>query len=91
MWNDEKFNLDNFSREIGSSKGQLYRKVTAVTGYSPNVFIREYRLTMALKAIENIRAILLNQLMNQGLTIPHIFQNAFIKNSVFFPQNMQTP
>ena len=85
MWNDEKFNLDNFSREIGLSKAQLYRKVTAVTGYSPNVFIREYRLTMALKAIENMKGNIAEIAIESGFNNPSYFSKCFHKKFGILP------
>lgn len=51
-WNDEKFNVDNFSRRIGLSKSQLYRKITSLTGVSPSEFIKEYRLKKAAEMLK---------------------------------------
>lgn len=41
------FGVDAFAREIGMSTTQLYRKLTALTGYSPNDFVRNIRLQRA--------------------------------------------
>jgi DNA-binding response OmpR family regulator len=47
------FKLDEFSREIGMSKANLYRKLKSVTGLSPNEFVRYFRLETACKIIKN--------------------------------------
>ncbi|WMI66137.1 DUF4242 domain-containing protein [Aestuariibaculum sp. YM273] len=52
-WQNPEFNIDRFSDNLGFSKSQLYRKLKALTGKSPNAFIRDYRLDRALKLIDN--------------------------------------
>lgn len=42
-----KFDVEAFSREIGLSRTHLHRKLTALTGQSPNEFIRTIRLKRA--------------------------------------------
>jgi len=60
-WSNTTFNVDDFSRDLGYSKSQLYRKMIAITGKSPNTFIKEYRLNKALillsKQVDNISEI----------------------------------
>ncbi len=41
------FDVEAFSREIGMSRSHLHRKLTALTGLSPNEFIRTMRLKRA--------------------------------------------
>ena len=41
---DTAFSVEVFAREVGMSQVQLYRKLTALTNYSPNEFIRHMRL-----------------------------------------------
>lgn len=50
---DLNFTVDHFCKEIGMSHSQLHRKITALTGLSPNKFIRYIRL-------EKAKALLLN-------------------------------
>jgi len=52
-WNDSKFNVNEFSKEIGLSKSQLNRNLKALTGKSPNVFIRDFRLNKAIKLLHD--------------------------------------
>jgi len=48
-WSNTALNIDDFSRDLGYSKSQFYRKMISITGKSPNIFIKEYRLNRALK------------------------------------------
>lgn len=58
---DPDFNVDAFSRTLDMSHATLYRKVNALTGSSPNQFIRSYRLKRAVQMLQegtgNIAAI----------------------------------
>ena len=47
-WSDINLKVEHFSKPVGCSKSQLYRKIILLTGKSPNSFIREYRLNEAL-------------------------------------------
>ena len=48
IWNDSTFNVDDFSKSLGYSKSQVYRKLKSLTGKSANNFIREFRLHRSL-------------------------------------------
>lgn len=41
------FSVDGFAKEVGMSTAQLYRKLTLLTGYAPNDFMRHMRLQRA--------------------------------------------
>ena len=53
VWKNSDFNVDNFSKSLGYSRSQLYRKLKKLTGKSPNNFIKDYRLNQALKLLHN--------------------------------------
>ncbi len=42
-----EFSVDVFAKEAGMSTAQLYRKLTVLTGYAPNDFMRHMRLQRA--------------------------------------------
>lgn len=44
---DTSFSVNTFAHEVGVSNVQLYRKLTSLTGYSPNDYIRHLRLQRA--------------------------------------------
>lgn len=52
-WDDSTIDVTMFSKFIGYSKSQLNRKLKALTGKSPNKFIKSYRLHQALKLMYN--------------------------------------
>lgn len=85
IWNDERLNLDYFSKLIGLSKPQLYRKITSLTGCSPNVFIREYRLKKALKSIEKMRGNISEIAFESGFNNPSYFAKCFQKKFGILP------
>ncbi|MBL0744004.1 nickel-binding protein [Chryseolinea lacunae] len=45
---DEAFTIDTLSRDIGMSRPQLYRKITALIGRSPNDLLRDLRMEKAV-------------------------------------------
>ena len=49
---DEKFSVEEFAEEIGMSRSQLHRKLTALTNLSPSDFIRYMRLHRAKQLVE---------------------------------------
>ena len=51
VWRDSSFSVNDFSKKMGYSKSQLYRKLNALTGKSPNIFFRDYRLNKAIKML----------------------------------------
>jgi signal transduction histidine kinase/AraC-like DNA-binding protein len=48
---DTNFGVENLGREIGMSRMQLYRKLNALTGYSPSDFIKRMRLQRAAQLL----------------------------------------
>ncbi|HEY7751625.1 MAG TPA: nickel-binding protein [Ignavibacteriaceae bacterium] len=85
IWNDEEFNVVDFSKQIGLSKAQLYRKVTALTGYSPNEFINTYRLNKALKLIERKKGNISEIAFETGFSNPSYFSKCFQKRFGILP------
>ena len=85
IWNEEDFNMDKFSKQMGLSKAHLYRKVTALTGYSPNVFLREYRLKRAVKLMKKMRGNISEIAYESGFGNPSYFTKCFYKKYGFLP------
>ncbi len=80
-WQNPSFNLDAFCKELGYSKSQLYRKLMALTGKSPNTFIRDYKLEKALNLLEqqqgNISEIAFSTGFNSLAYFSKCFKNKF--------------
>ncbi|MBX2989842.1 MAG: response regulator [Bacteroidetes bacterium] len=49
---DDKFSLEDFSRNVGMSRAQLHRKLTALTNHSPGEFVRYLRLHRAMEKLK---------------------------------------
>ncbi|HEX7014174.1 MAG TPA: nickel-binding protein [Cyclobacteriaceae bacterium] len=80
-WTNATLNVNDFSRCLGYSKAQLYRKMTSITGMSPNSFIKEYRLDKALKLlsrrVESISQIAFETGFNSASYFSRCFQETF--------------
>lgn len=71
------FNVEKLCHEIGISRPQLYRKVTAITGRSPVTFIRDIRLNRALSLIKENRYNLSEIALEIGYNSPSYFSKCF--------------
>jgi len=49
---DSKFNVEQLAKKLFMSRPTLYRKIIALTGESPNQFIRSYRLKRAAQLLK---------------------------------------
>lgn len=50
---DSEFGAEEFSREVGMSRMQLHRKLTALTGQSTSDFLRTLRLKRAAQLLSS--------------------------------------
>ncbi len=76
-WNDEHITVMEFSRRMGLSKSQLYRKTTALTGYSPSSFLKEFRLNKSIKLIEANHGNISEIAFETGFNNPSYFSKSF--------------
>ena len=76
-WNKPNFNVSNFSKELGYSKSQLYRKLMNLTGMSPNNFIREFRLHRALNLLHDQSGNISEVAYEAGYNSPAYFSKCF--------------
>ena len=68
------FGVEELTKELGLSSSSLYRKIKAITGQMPNVFIRNYRFN---KAAELLRS-------NKGLNVSEIMYEIGIESKSYF-------
>jgi AraC-like DNA-binding protein len=92
-WSDPKFKVDQLEKQLGYSKSQLYRKMVSLTGKSPNVMIREYRLNRALQLLneqkKNITEIAFETGFNSSAYFSKCFHEKFgILPSRYFKQRV---
>lgn len=84
-WNEEEFNINSLVKQFGMSRAQLYRKITDLTGYSPNNFIREVRLKNALKLIETQKGNISEIAYESGFNNPSYFSRCFYNKFGILP------
>ena len=87
-WNNINLKVDDFSKQMHCSKSQLYRKLTALTGYSPNSFIKEYRLKEALKLLNNSDGNISEIAFKTGFSSPSYFSKCFQKKYGCMPSQL---
>jgi len=86
-WNEEELNIDSLVEQFGISRAQLYRKITYLTGYSPNNLIREIRLKNALKLIEIQKGSISEIAYESGFNNPSYFSKCFNKKFGILPSD----
>jgi len=76
---DPKFGVDEFSREVGMSRANLYRKLQALTGQSARDFIRIVRLKRAALLLQKHTGNIAEIAYDVGFTNPSYFSECFRK------------
>jgi len=76
-WKMEGFSLQGLAKEMGVSKSRLYRKVIALTGLSPNDFVKEFKLYKTLKRIEEQKSSISEIAYEAGFSSPSYFSKCF--------------
>lgn len=71
------FTIQVLEKQLGMSKSQLYRKITELTGYSANAFIRELRLQKAFQLLRDKYGNVTQVAMEAGFTNPSYFAKNF--------------
>ena len=84
-WKDSNFNIDNLSKALGLSKSQLYRKFIQVTGKSPNSFIKDYRLNMAIELLHSQKGNISEVAFETGFNSLAYFSKCFKKRFGLLP------
>ncbi len=84
-WNDTNLKVDDFSKPMGCSKSQLYRKLIGLAGKSPNTFVREYRLRRALQLLGKNEGNISEIAFETGFTSPSYFSKCFQKQYGYSP------
>ena len=78
-WNLKEFNIESLVKQFGMSRAQLYRRISDLTGHSPNNFIREVRLNNALKMIEEQKGSISEIAYESGFNNPSYFSRCFFR------------
>jgi AraC-like DNA-binding protein len=73
----EQFNVNYLARLLGTSRTQLYRKATRLTGKTPNELIRGIRMRKALNLIQNNVENIARVSLEVGYSNPSYFSRIF--------------
>jgi len=76
-WRNTDLKVDDFSKNLGYSKSQFYRKLKSIAGQSPNTFIKEYRLIKAFALLKNQKVNISGIAYETGFNSPAYFSKCF--------------
>lgn len=84
-WQEPEFDVDDYCKAMAMSKSQLYRKSIQLTGYSPNILLKEFRLERA-KALLRKKPYSIAQItFDSGFSSPSYFTKCFKKKFGLLP------
>jgi len=86
-WHKAEFDVDDYCRAMAMSRSQLYRKTITLTGLSPNILLKEYRLEAAKEMMKKQRYNISQITFNSGFTSPSYFTKCFRKKYGILPMN----
>jgi AraC-like DNA-binding protein len=84
-WQDADFTVTEFCQAMMMSKSQLYRKIIAIWGLSPNVLLKEYRLDKARELLKKQRFNIAQTTFDSGFSSPSYFTKCFKKKFNLLP------
>ena len=73
----EEFSIEEFSKELGMSRKQLYKKLKALTGKSPSRYVRSFRLSVAKEMIKEHKGNISEIAYSVGFSSPIYFSKCF--------------
>jgi signal transduction histidine kinase/ligand-binding sensor domain-containing protein/DNA-binding response OmpR family regulator len=74
---EEEFSIEEISEEVGMSRAQIYRKMKALTGKSPSLFLRSFRLNKAKEMIQSKELSISEISYKVGFASPAYFSRCF--------------
>ncbi|MCB9051011.1 MAG: response regulator [Lewinellaceae bacterium] len=86
---DSSFEIDQLARTAGMSRSQLFRKVKALTGQSPSLFIRAIRLQRGKELLETTEMNVSEVAYEVGFSTPAYFSDAFAETYGVRPSQLK--
>jgi len=84
-WQDPDFDITDYCQAVAMSKSQLYRKTISLTGLSPNILLKEFRLEKAKGLMKKQRYTIAQITFDSGFTSPSYFTKCFKKKYGLLP------
>ncbi|RXJ51198.1 nickel-binding protein [Gelidibacter gilvus] len=88
IWSHPEIGVTDFEENLGYSKSKLYRTMMNLVGKSPNVFLREYRLSKALELLKKNRLNISEIAYQTGFSSPAYFSKCFQKKYNILPSSL---
>lgn len=85
-WRDADFTVTEFCKGMAMSKSQLYRKTITLSGLSPNILLKEFRLDKARELLKSKRFTISQATFDSGFTSPSYFTKCFKKKFGLLPE-----
>ena len=86
-WQNPDFDVDDYCQAMAMSKSQLYRKTIALTGFSPNILLKEFRLEKAKDLMKKQHYSISQITFDSGFTSPSYFTKCFKKKFGLLPMS----
>lgn len=87
---NSQFKVQDICREIGLSRVQLHRKVTALLGYNISDYIQNARLKRAIQLLSSSKIPIAEVAYSVGFTSPSYFSTAFKAKYGVSPSNFRS-
>jgi AraC-like DNA-binding protein len=84
-WQNADFDITEYCQATAMSTSQLYRKTISLTGLSPNLLLKEFRLEKAKKLLEKQRYNIAQITFDSGFTSASYFTKCFKKKYGLLP------
>jgi len=84
-WQNAEFDVDDYCKVMAMSKSQLYRKAITLTGLSPNLLLKEFRLEKAKQLMKKKHYNISQITFDSGFTSPSYFTKCFKKKYGLLP------
>jgi AraC-like DNA-binding protein len=85
---NEEISIDKLTKALGISKAQLYRKIKALSAYSPNGLIQEIKLKNAFQLISQKSGNIAEIAFASGFNSPSYFSRSFQKRFGSLPTHV---
>jgi AraC-like DNA-binding protein len=84
-WSQPDFDVEEYGQSMAMSKSQLYRKCIALTGVSPNILLKDFRLEKARELMKKQQFSISQITFESGFSSPSYFTKCFKKKYGLLP------
>lgn len=84
-WQEPEFDLEDYCQAMAMSKSQLYRKTISLTGLSPNLLVKDFRLEKAKELMQKKHYSISQITFESGFSSPSYFTKCFKKKYGLLP------